>query len=62
MSKQKPDPVWPLRKRYWSIHNNFYGCLKKALLSDNEKKIMEGELRRAEHELQEAEEQENSRG
>jgi hypothetical protein len=59
MAKQKslPDPVWPLKKKVFELKRNFYGCIKKALLTENDHKIMSAELRKAERALEEAQEQ-----
>lgn len=50
-----------LRKKYWRLHNNFYGLVKKDLISENEKKIMLLELKRAERSWKEEEENVNNK-
>jgi hypothetical protein len=61
MKKQTLDSTYPLRKKYWKLHVNFYGLIKHNLLTDTEKKTMETELSKARKDWEEAEEQKLSR-
>ena len=50
------NDAWPYEKKWRDLRRNFYGCIKKGLLTENERRVMEMELRRAERDLVEARE------
>ena len=49
--------VFVLRRKYFKMVNNLVKAIKHSFVSDNERKVMESEIKRAEKEWKEAEEQ-----